>query len=448
MTATARESHTTSTAVGSRLTQVVRRRVDKLTRAALQVRHRSCVVLLGLSFLLCGCTEEGGSAPSTAPPGQAPPATLATTSVGLRLVVTGLVEPTFVTHAGDARLFVVEQAGRIRVVHNGRLDPVPFLDIGALVSSGGERGLLSVAFHPDYSRPGAPGEGLLWLNYTDRAGDTVLARYTASRTQPTMADPTSARVLLTIRQPFANHNGGQLQFGPVEGVERKRYLYIGMGDGGSGGDPMNHAQRDDTLLGKMLRLEPMTAALSTPPFYTIPPDNPQAGAGVLLGTIWGKGLRNPWRFSFDALTGDLYIADVGQSQWEEVHVTRAGTPAGRNYGWRILEGRACFQPPVGCDPRGLELPVLVYAQSSAPRRCAIIGGYVYRGRQFPSLQGTYFYADLCSREIWGLKETAPGLWESTLLHTAPFAPSTFGEDVNHELYISGNTGEVYQIVLE
>lgn len=408
---------------------------------------RYLAIPLLCSLLLCGCGEDGGSGSSTTPQENTPPVVTAPTAVGLRLVASGLTAPTFVTHAGDSRLFVVEQAGRLRVVQNGRLEPTPFLDIEPLVSSGGERGLLSVAFHPDYGRPGAAGESLLWVNYTDRAGDTVIARYTASRTQPNLADPASARVLLTIRQPFANHNGGQLQFGPVEGVEQKRYLYIGMGDGGSGGDPMNNAQSDGTLLGKMLRLEPSTAAAPTPPFYSIPPDNPQAGAGLPLGAIWGKGLRNPWRFSFDARTGDLYIADVGQNQWEEIHVTRAGAPGGRNYGWRIMEGNTCFQPAVGCDQRGLELPVLVYAQTTTPPRCAVIGGYVYRGAQFPSLQGTYLYADLCSHELWGLRETAPGVWTSTLLHTAPFSPSTFGEDVNRELYISGDDSGVYQIVL-
>jgi glucose/arabinose dehydrogenase len=254
-------------------------------------------------------------------------------------------------------------------------------------------------------------------------------------------------VLLTIDQPFANHNGGQLQFGPVEGVEQKSYLYIGMGDGGSSGDPQNNAQRGNTLLGKMLRIDPSLAADAAPPFYTIPPDNPHAAAGIPLGAIWARGLRNPWRFSFDLLTGDLYIADVGQNAWEEIHVTPAGTPGGLNYGWRRMEGGHCFHPPDACDRRGLELPVFEYAQGGSPFRCAIIGGYVYRGARFPALQGTYVYADWCSGEIFGLSEIAPGIWESTLLHASDFRPLSFGVDVENELYVSGDDGTVYQILL-
>lgn len=401
-------------------------------------------LLLGL--LLGGCTQTGDNSASTQD--NSPPDTVTPSALVLRPVVSGLASPTFITHAGDDRLFIVEQPGRLRVVQRSTLAVLPFLDITSLVRSGGEQGLLSVAFHPDYPTPGAAGAGLLWVNYTDRNGDTVIARYTVSSSNPNVVDPASARILLNISQPFANHNGGQLQFGPVEGVERQRYLYIGMGDGGSGGDPMNNAQSDTTLLGKMLRLDPSLGPAPIPPFYSIPPDNPNAHAGLVLGTVWAKGLRNPWRFSFDAGTGDLYLADVGQNRWEEVHVTRAGTSGGQNYGWRLMEGRECFQPPGNCDQRGLELPVFVYAHTSAPSRCAIIGGYVYRGQRFPALFGTYLYADLCSGEIWGLRETAPGVWGSTLLHTAPFFPATFGEDVHHELYIGGDDGKVYHIVLE
>ena len=202
-----------------------------------------------------------------------------------------------------------------------------------------------MAFHPNYQTPGSPGAGLFWVNYSNPTGATVIARYAVSTDAPNQADPDTGLVLLTIEQPFANHNGGQLQFGPVEGIEQKRYLYIGMGDGGSGGDPGNRAQTDTTLLGKMLRLDPCTDATPLPPFYTIPPDNPNATAGRPLGSIWAKGLRNPWRFSFDVGTGDLYIADVGQNRFEEVNVTAAGTPGGLNYGWRVMEGRHCFDPP-------------------------------------------------------------------------------------------------------
>jgi glucose/arabinose dehydrogenase len=363
-------------------------------------------------------------------------------------MVTGLAEPLCIAHAGDDRLFIVERPGRIRIVRQRTLLATPFLDITHLVSLGGERGLFSVAFHPQYSTPGAAGEGLFWVNYTDTRGDTVIARYTVSSQDPDQADVASARVLLTIAQPFPNHNGGQLQFGSVEGLQQKRYLYIGMGDGGSGGDPNDHGQRDDSLLGKMLRLDPSTDTVPAPPFYTIPPDNPRLDATPPLDTIWAKGLRNPWRFSFDAERGDLYIADVGQNRFEEVHVTPAGTPAGLNYGWRIMEGLECFNPSSGCDMQGLVLPVFTYAIGGASSRCAIIGGYVYRGTRFPALAGTYLYADLCSGEIFGLNEVSPGTWESTLLHTSDFLPLTFGEDAVGEVYIGGDDGNVYQIVVE
>jgi glucose/arabinose dehydrogenase len=360
-------------------------------------------------------------------------------------VASRLSAPVFITHAGDSRLFIVEQPGRIRIIHQGILHPVPFLDITPLVRSGGEQGFFSVAFHPEYAVAGAPGAGLLWVNYTDVNGDTVIARYSVSGTNPDVTDPDSAQVLFTITQPFSNHNGGQLQFGPVEGVEQKRYLYIGMGDGGSGGDPQNNAQRDDTLLGKLLRIDPSLAATPTLPFYTIPPDNPNVVSGIPLGAVWAKGLRNPWRFSFDALTGDLYIADVGQNRWEEIHFTPAGSPGGWNYGWRIMEARHCFNPPDACDMRGLVLPVFEYAIDGTSSRCAIIGGYVYRGALLPALQGIYVYADWCSGEIFALTETAPGVWTSTLLHTSSFRPLGFGEGLDHELYVGGDDGTVYQV---
>ena len=374
------------------------------------------------------------------------PLCLAST-VSVRRIATGLSSPVYITHAGDSRLFIVEQAGRIRIRQNGILLDKPFLNISSLVSSGGERGLLSMAFHPHYATPGVRGEGLFWVNYTNLDGHTVIARYSVSPDDPNRADRASARVLLTIEQPYRNHNGGQLQFGPHEGVQRKRYLYIGMGDGGSGGDPHNNAQRNNTLLGKMLRIDPSTASTPTPPFYTIPPDNPNPAAGLLLGTIWAKGLRNPWRFSFDARTKDLYIADVGQRQWEEVHFTPSETPGGLNYGWRIMEGESCFNPEVNCDMSGLELPVFVYGRTDDPNRCAIIGGYVYRGQRFPSLKGTYIFADRCSGEIFGLKQVSPGNWESMLLNASGLRPLTFGENVRHELFLGASDGNIYQLVV-
>jgi glucose/arabinose dehydrogenase len=281
------------------------------------------------------------------------------------------------------------------------------------------------------------------VNYTNTQGHTVIARYTVSPTDPQQADPSSALTLLLITQPFANHNGGLLVFGPPEGASRQRYLYVGMGDGGSGGDPFDNAQRDDTLLGKMLRLAPSLEATPTSPFYTVPPDNPMVSAGIPLGTIWAKGLRNPWRFAFDALSGDLYIADVGQNRWEEVHVTGAGTAGGVNYGWRLMEGQACFNPTTNCEAPGLDRPVTVYANSNG--RCAIIGGYVYRGTRLSALQGTYLYADLCSGEIFGMTEATPGVWQSTVLLQTGLSPLTFGQDLHNEIYLGTSNGTVYQL---
>ena len=379
---------------------------------------------------------------------SAPPAAAPSESAGLTLrlnpLATGLSDPVHLTHAGDERLFIVEQPGRIRIVQQGSLVATPFLDIVSLVRSGGEQGLLSVAFHPAYNLPGTPGAGLFWVNYTNTNGDTVIARYTVSRANPHQADPTSAVTLFVIAQPFANHNGGLNTFGPVEGPAGQRYLYIGMGDGGSGGDPQNNAQRDDTLLGKMLRLDPSLEASPAPPFYSIPPDNPMAAAGAPLGTIWAKGLRNPWRFAFDPVGGDFYIADVGQNSWEEVDFTPADTPGGRNYGWSFMEGQSCFNPPSNCAIPGLEHPVAVYAHSGG--RCAIVGGYVYRGTRLLALTGMYLYADLCSGEIFGLTQVTPGVWQSTLLLSSGTSILTFGEDVQHELYIGSSDGTVYQFV--
>ncbi len=367
--------------------------------------------------------------------------------VTLELVASGLDQPLFVTHAGDERLMIVERVGRIRIVQDGVLLEAPFLDISALVSVTNERGLLSVAFHPDYAMPAAAGHGLFWVNYTDTMGRTVIARYRVMAADPDRAEPTSARILLVINQPFGNHNGGQLQFGPGEGPEQNRYLYIGMGDGGSGGDPSNAAQRDDTLLGKLLRIDPSTGSEPEPPFYQIPPDNPNPTAVAPLNTIWAKGLRNPYRFSFDAAMGDLYISDVGQGEFEEVHRTFVDTPGGVNYGWRIMEGEACFNPMSGCEKSGLDLPIIAYSHN-ASNRCAIIGGYVYRGSRSPVLFGTYLYADFCSLEIFGMDERAEGDRVNSVLMTHNSRPASFGEDRDGELYLTDLGGNVFRIAAE
>jgi glucose/arabinose dehydrogenase len=340
-------------------------------------------------------------------------------------VASGLQSPVSITHAGDARLFITLQAGQV-VIHDGtRLLPTPFLDIRSLVLSGGERGLLSVAFHPRYAE-----NGFFFVNYTDRNGDTIVARYRVSA-DPNVADLSSSRQILFVDQPYANHNGGQLQFGP------DGYLYVGMGDGGSAGDPENRAQNRNTLLGKMLRLD-----VDADP-YAIPPSNPYASSGTGRPEIWAYGLRNPWRFSFDRATGELWIADVGQGSWEEVNLQPASSIGGENYGWDVMEGTHCFGAAT-CTRTGLVEPVIEYNHSGGA--CSVTGGYVYRGARSPRLQGRYLYGDYCNGKIWSATRTVAGAWESRQLADTTFLISTFGEDFNGEVYVADHAGSVYRIV--
>jgi glucose/arabinose dehydrogenase len=340
--------------------------------------------------------------------------------IALEPVVTrGLSNPVFVTHAGDrgGRLFIVEQPGRIRVVAGGTLAPAPFLDISSRVLAGGERGLLGLAFHPDYAR-----NGRYVVNYTRRPdGATVIAEYRVSTDAGVSAR--DERVLLVIEQPYPNHNGGMIAFG-ADG-----FLYIGMGDGGAGGDPQNRAQNRQELLGKMLRID---VNRGSP--YAIPPDNPFAGGGA-RPEIWALGLRNPWRFSFDRQTHELYAGDVGQNAWEEIDVVRRGG----NYGWRLMEGAHCYNP-ARCDRQGLELPIAEYATRGG--RCSVTGGYVYRGAAIPDLAGMYVYGDFCSGEIFGLRGGGTG---QVLLDTK-LAVSSFGEDEAGEVYVVDHRGGVYRLI--
>jgi hypothetical protein len=356
--------------------------------------------------------------------------------------------PLFVTHAGDARLFIVEQGGRIRILDrgSGKLLPGAFLDVASVIAAGGERGLLSLAFHPDYAK-----NGLFYVNYTDRKGDTVVERYRVSEDR-NRADPASAARLLRIDQPFPNHNGGQLQIHPRSG-----YLYVGMGDGGSRGDPRCVAQRRDSLLGKMLRLD-VRQNLERAPFYGIPPDNPFAGprdpANRVPDEVWSFGLRNPWRFSFDRASGDLYIGDVGQNAYEEIDLERAPSAGGLNFGWKPMEGRHCFRSGAcpgetpACNDPALTLPIHEYPQRqspSAPRECSVTGGYVYRGSRAPELAGRYVFGDYCSGTIRALRESAPGKFESEVLLQAGFGLKSFGEDAGGGLYAVVRD-RVYEIV--
>jgi hypothetical protein len=344
-------------------------------------------------------------------------------------IITGLVQPVAITHTGDGsgRLFITLKGGQIIVYNGNGVLPVPFLDLSLLVSTGSEQGLLSTAFHPNYES-----NGFFFLNYTNTNGDTVVARYSVS-TDPDVADPDSALVLLTITQPYSNHNGGQLQFG-TDG-----YLYIGMGDGGSAGDPQNYAQNRATLLGKMLRID---VDGGVP--YGIPSDNPFRDNPDVLDEIWALGLRNPWRFSFDRLTGDLFIADVGQSEWEEVNFEQASSAGGENYGWRFMEGAHCYNPLTDCNDGSLALPILEYSHSVG---CSITGGYRYRGSQNSDLFGTYLFADYCTGRIWGATASGNGDWSSSELLDTDFFISTFGEDEAGEIYFADHgSGTIYQIV--
>lgn len=345
------------------------------------------------------------------------------TSVDFVPVITqGLEKVTFLTHAFDERLFVLEQVGRIRIIENNQLLATPFLDIRDRVGSvATEQGLLGLAFHPDYSTPGAAGEGLFFVNYTDYNGDTHISRFSAVEGEPNLADPNSEVNYLTVDQPYHNHNGGSLVFGP------DGYLYAGLGDGGSQNDPLGAGQDLSILLGKILRLD----VDSVEDAYAVPADNPFAGSTDARPEIWAYGLRNPWRISFDRATGDLFIADVGQNQWEEVNFQPAGSKGGENYGWSIMEATHCLSAN-NCDQSGLVMPIFEYDHSQG---CSITGGYIYRGQLYPELTGNYFASDYCSGIIWRLFHDG-SRWVIDPLLDSDLIISTFGEDVNGELYVA------------
>lgn len=334
-------------------------------------------------------------------------------------VVSGLERPVDIQHAGDERLFIIEKAGRIRILQDVELVDFPFLDISDRIGSqGNEQGLLGLAFHPRYAE-----NGLFFVNYTDKGGDTVIARYQVTA-DPNSADPNSEVVLLRAKQPFSNHNGGALAFGP------DGYLYAGLGDGGLAGDPFGNAQKLDTFLGKILRLDVDSAEP-----YAIPPDNPFGSE------IWAYGLRNPWRISFDPATGDLYIGDVGQNQWEEIDFIAAGTPGGMNFGWKYFEGTHAFD---GTSPQEAELtpPVAEYDHSQG---CSVTGGYVYRGTM-PEWAGIYFYGDYCTETVWGLIRSDEG-WQTQILFGAGGNITSFGQDETGEVYIATDGGQILRLVL-
>jgi len=368
-------------------------------------------------LLLAAACNGGGSADPAPPP----------TAAGVRLVevASGFDQPLYVASPpGDARLFVVEQTGRIRIIQNGAVLATPFLDVRGKLTSGGERGLLSVAFHPHYAT-----NGLFYVYYTDLNGDTKVERYHAAPGSNT-ADAASGQLVLAVAQPYANHNGGLLMFG-ADGK-----LYVGLGDGGSGGDPQGNGQNPAVLLGKILRLD-VDAAQP----YAIPSDNPFAGQAGKRGEIWITGVRNPWRYAFDRDAGLLYVADVGQNQWEEVDVLPAST-GGQNLGWNLMEGTHCYGG-TGCVQQGLTLPVLEYSHADG---CSITGGFVYRGSALPSLRGHYFYSDYCNGWLRSFRWTGSAVADAKQWDVGGLGSVTsFGEDASRELYVTTTSGRVLKL---
>jgi glucose/arabinose dehydrogenase len=405
------------------------------------------ILAVGLCLVAAGCSPErsdGAAGPPENPPLSSPtrPASPAPKSprasgsfdvaearIRLETVGVGFDDPLLVTNAGDGsgRLFVAEQGGRIFELSNGRPRRGPYLDLSHLTEASGEQGLLGLAFHPEFE-----GNGRLFVNYTDNSGDTVIAEYRAAAVH--RADPASARVILAFDQPFPNHNGGGLAFGP-DGL-----LYIGVGDGGSIGDPMGNGQSLGTVLGKLLRIDVDRGGDAA---YAVPAGNPFVGRAGARPEIWAYGLRNPWRFSFDRSTGDLWVGDVGQDRLEEIDRIEARSPGGVNFGWNTMEGSSCFEVDP-CERTGLELPVTQYDHGSG---CSVTGGHVYRGARYPELVGGYFFGDYCSGIIWALDSRSRALARPTPLLDTNYSVSSFGESENGELYLTDlASGRVLQVV--
>jgi glucose/arabinose dehydrogenase len=370
-----------------------------------------------LAVALAACNSDGPTDPVIIPE----------FNLAVQEAAAGLSNPLYLTApAGDSRLFVVEQGGRILIIKNGQVLQTPFLDISERVSSGGERGLLSVAFHPSYAT-----NGLFYVNFTDVAGNTRVERFSVS-SNPDLAAAASSKLILTVAQPFANHNGGLNLFGP-DGM-----LYIGLGDGGSGGDPQGNGQNRGALLGKILRID-----VDRGDPYAIPSDNPFVGQQGARGEVWAFGLRNPWRFAFDRTAALLYVADVGQNQFEEVDVVVANR-GGVNYGWNIMEASSCFGSS-SCSQQGLELPALVYDHSGGA--CSITGGFVYRGASLPEIAGHYFYSDFCAGFLRSFRYQNGAAADRRTWDVGSIGSITsFGEDSGGELYMTSSNGRVYRIV--
>ncbi|PJZ24471.1 sugar dehydrogenase [Leptospira hartskeerlii] len=395
--------------------------------------QKICIyTIVSLSIFLAECSKPGGSRFPFLPilsgcsEDRNPPC------LKLNEIASGLNSPLFlVSPSGDAsRIFILEQGGKVSLIKDGSLLPSPFLDLGAegldLIAFSGERGLLGIAFHPNYNS-----NGRFWVNYTRKSdGDTVVAEYSRSSGDLDLANAASGSILFTVDQPFSNHNGGMMAF------DTGGYLLVGMGDGGGAGDPNNEAQNLESSLGKILRIDIDN--------YPTPVPGNRPATGLENPHIWDWGVRNPWRFSLDRGTGDLYIADVGQNNFEELNIEPANTGM-KNYGWRLTEGNHCYDPSFGCTISGISFPKLEYDHFIGS---SITGGYVYRGSNFPALNGRYFYGDFIAKRIWSI------LWDGTevtdpLEHTSEMGfssnVSSFGEDANGEIYVVDYGGKIFRI---
>lgn len=384
------------------------------------------IVLAGVGLLIWFMNYKTEKATEQAAPAVA----LKAPEIKLSLIATGLTAPTGITatpNAADKRLFALEQAGVIQIITSeGTLEAKPFLDIKNRVLTGGEMGLLGLTFHPEYKK-----NGYFYVNYIDKEQNTVIARYKISA-NANEADPESEKVLFKVKQPYSNHNGGDLAFGP------DGFLYASLGDGGSAGDPENRAQDKGNFLGKILRLD-----VDKGDPYEIPTSNPFVDEAGTKPEIWALGLRNPWRISFDKQTGDLYIADVGQGTIEEIDVQKASSKGGENYGWRCYEGNNAFNTDECLTAKDYVAPVAEYNHEDG--RCSVTGGYVYRGKSYPALAGKYFYGDYCNGQLFYLSQK-DGEWTQTMATKTPYSISAFGQGSDGELYLADfKTGSVYKL---
>lgn len=402
-------------------------------RDCLGLRLGALVLALPV-VIIPGLACDGSGRPDPTPgPAATPTATPvpAEGSFTATRVATGFTRPTFVTNASDNsnRLFVLEKPGRIRLIKSGLLVAQPFLDITAIVgSASNEQGLLGLAFHPDFEK-----NGRFFVAYTAKDASNTVAEYRVTNPSDDVADANSGKVLLSVADQYPNHNGGMLAFG------RDGYLYISMGDGGSAGDPNGNGQNLNSLLGKLLRIDVNSGSP-----YGIPADNPFVAKTGARPEVWAYGLRNPWRFTFDRQTGDLWIGDVGQDKYEEVDFQPAESKGGENYGWSTMEGTHCYKPQSDCKQDGLTLPVYDYDHGQG---CSLTGGYVYRGKAITPLVGRYLFVDYCASALQAITRSSDGTFTTAEIGKVPTGITAFGEDESGEVYFTvDNEGAVYKLV--